>query len=149
MPSDRIRDRFRFFQNLSVEDVEKFLSFCERAQIEAGENLWNEGDTDNFAAFILNGRLGIKKQTEFGGKHVIVGLYSPGSVVGELCLLTNNPRSVTAEALDPTDLILLHSQKFEEMLQQFPLLGLALLRHIFIATSRRLTKSYERFVSIF
>lgn len=32
---------------------------------------------------------------------------------------------------------------------QHPLLGLRLLQHIFIATSARLTKSYERIASMF
>ena len=80
---------------------------------------------------------------------MIVGVYTPGSVVGELCLLTDNPRSVTAEVIEPADLVILHSQKFEEMILQFPLVGLSLLKHIFIATSKRLTKSYERIASIF
>ncbi len=149
MPVESIREQFQFFQTLSPQDCENFLQFCERSQVEAGKNLWEEGDTDNFAAFILNGKLGIKKQTEFGGRHVIVGVYTPGSVVGELCLLTQNPRSVTAEVIEPSEMLLLHSQNFEEMLQHFPMLGLALLRHIFIATSKRLTKSYERIASMF
>jgi CRP-like cAMP-binding protein len=149
MPIDTIRQQFQFFQTLSVEECENFLTYCERTPAEAGKILWEEGDTDNFAAFILNGKLGIKKRTEFGGRHVIVGVYTPGSVVGELCLLTSNPRSVTAEVLEPSEVLLLHSQNFEKMLLQFPLLGLSLLRHIFIATSKRLTKSYERIASMF
>ncbi len=149
MSIETIREQFQFFQSLSPEDCERFLEFCERTRVEAGQNLWEEGDTDNYAVFILQGKLGIKKQTEFDGRHVIVGIYTPGSVVGELCLLTSNPRSVTAEVIAPSELLLLHSQNFEEMLRHFPLLGLSLLRHIFIATSKRLTKSYERIASIF
>ncbi len=149
MEIERIREQFQFFQTLSREDCEIFLSFCEKIDAEPGKTLWQEGDKDNYTAFILNGKLGIKKQTEFNGKYVIVGIYTPGSVVGELCLLTQNPRSVTAEVIEPTEMLLLHSQNFEEMLQQFPMMGLALLRHIFLATSKRLTKSYERIASMF
>jgi len=149
MQADVMRDKFQFFQVLQCPDVENFLKFCERVRVPAGETLWKEGDCDNYAAFILDGKLGIKKKTEFGGKHVIVGVYAPGSVVGELCLLTDNPRSVSAEVIEPADLVILHSQKFEEMIMQFPLIGLSLLKHIFITTSKRLTKSYERIASIF
>lgn len=149
MSIETIREKFQFFQTLSPQECENFLKFCEPTQVDAGKILWNEGDTDNFAAFILDGKLGIKKRTEFDGRHVIVGVYAPGSVVGELCLLTQNPRSVTAEVMEPTEVLVLHSQNFENMLQQFPMLGLSLLRHIFIATSKRLTKSYERIASMF
>jgi len=149
MPVASLRAQFPFFHALPATEVKEFLSFCQRTRVDAGTTLWNEGDADNFAAFILAGKLGIKKQTEFDGKHVIVGLYTPGSVVGELCLLTNYPRAVSAEVIEAADLLLLHSQKFEEMLQRHPLLGLKLLRHIFLTTAKRLTKSYERIASVF
>ncbi|TRO83107.1 Crp/Fnr family transcriptional regulator [Desulfuromonas acetexigens] len=149
MPVAGLRNRFPFFQSLQTDEVEQFLSYCRRLRAEAGTNLWQEGDADNFAAFILDGKLGIKKRTEFGGSQVIVGLYAPGSVVGELCLLTSNPRSVTAEVIETADLLLLHSQNFEEMLGNHSQLGIALLRHIFVTTARRLTKSYERIASVF
>ena len=84
MPVAGLRNRFPFFQSLQTDEVEQFLSYCRRLRAEAGTNLWQEGDADNFAAFILDGKLGI-----------------------------------------------------------------ALLRHIFLTTARRLTKSYERIASVF
>lgn len=80
---------------------------------------------------------------------MVVGTYGPGSVIGELCLLTCNPRAVSAICLEPSEVLILHSQKFEDLVTESPLLGLNLLRHMFMATSARLTKSYERIASIF
>lgn len=142
-------EHFQFFKGLVPEDLELFLQYCEDVQAGAGKILWNEGDTDNYAAFILEGKLGIKKKTQFDGKHVIVGIYAPGSVAGELCLLTENPRAVTAEVIEPARILILHSKRFEEMIQAHPHLGLGLLKHIFITTSKRLTKTYERIATIF
>ncbi|MDY0267633.1 Crp/Fnr family transcriptional regulator [Trichloromonas sp.] len=149
MPVAGLRRLFPFFNNLENEEIERFLSCCRRVRAEAGTVLWQEGETDNFTAFILSGKLGIKKRTEFGGGQVVVGLYGPGSIAGELCLLTRNPRTVSAELIETADLLLLHSGKFEEMLCHYPQLGLALLRHMFLTTARRLSKSYERIASIF
>lgn len=149
MAADILRDRFRFFRSLPPGQLEQFLEFCERHHVAAGDALWREGDQTNFAAFILDGKVSVKKRTEFSHKHVVVGIYSAGSVIGELCLLTNNPRAVSAEAIEPTELLVLHSERFEEMLTRFPQAGLSLLRHIFTTTSRRLTKSYERIATIF
>ena len=104
---------------------------------------------DNQAAFILNGKLGIKKLTEFSNKHVIVGTYGPGSVVGELCLLTDNARAVSAEAITDVELLLLSNDNFEELITAYPTLGLKLLRGLFKMTSKRLSKSYERTAAIF
>ncbi len=87
--------------------------------------------------------------TEFSNHHVIVGTYSAGSVVGELCLLTDNDRAVTAEAITDVELLLLSNDRFEQLIKTHPELGLKLLRGLFKMTSKRLTKSYERIASIF
>ncbi len=145
----RMREAFRFFQTLTDEEFQNFIEFCDRRRVASGEILWHEGRDDNYAAFILSGRICIKKRTEFEGKNVIVGFYEGGSVVGELCLLTDNPRSVTAEAMDASDLALLHSCDFERLVSIHPMLGLKLLKHIFVATTTRLRKTYDRIARIF
>lgn len=143
------QDKFTFFKNLPDEEVGHLMEFCTYHKATAGEILWNEGDDDNQAAFILKGKLGIKKMTEFSNRHIIVGTYSAGSVVGELCLLTDNERAVTAEALTDVELLLLSNDRFEHLIKTHPELGLKLLRGLFKMTSKRLTKSYERMASIF
>ncbi len=145
----RLRETFRFFQSLTEEEFHDFLDFCNSRRISAGETLWHEGHDDNYAAFIVSGKICIKKRTEFEGKNVIVGFYEGGSVVGELCLLTNNPRSVSAEAIDACDLVLLHSRDFERLVSSHPMLGLKLLKQIFVTTTTRLRKTYDRIARIF
>jgi len=143
------QDKFPFFRNLPEEEISQLLQFFTRHQAQAGEILWHEGDKDNQAAFILSGKLGIKKMTEFTNRHIIVGTYSTGSVVGELCLLTDNDRAVTAEAITDVELLFLSNENFEKLVSTHPELGLKLLRGLFKMTSKRLTKSYERIASIF
>lgn len=53
--------------------------------------LWEEGDTENYAAFVVSGKVGIKKKTEFEGRYMIVSTFSRGTVVGELCLFYDRP----------------------------------------------------------
>lgn len=143
------QDNFTFFKNLPAAEIGNMMEFCTHHKAAAGEILWHEGDKDNQAAFILKGKLGIKKMTEFSNRHIIVGTYSAGSVVGELCLLTDNERAVTAEAITDVELLLLSNERFEQLIKTHPELGLKLLRGLFKMTSKRLTKSYERIASIF
>ncbi|PLX93570.1 MAG: hypothetical protein C0620_07475 [Desulfuromonas sp.] len=143
------QDKFRFFRNMPKEEIATLLHFCSHHRAAAGEILWHEGDEDNQVAFILNGRLGIKKMTEFSDRHIIVGTYGPGSVVGELCLLTDNVRSVSAEAITDVELLVLANDDFEALIHDNPTLGLKLLKGLFKMTSKRLSKSYERIASIF
>jgi len=144
-----LKNKFKCFHDFAASEMSSFLEFCELVCIPDGEVLWTEGSVDNYAAFILKGKIGIKKKSEFGGQHIVVGIYTEGSVVGELCLLTDKPRSVSAVALEATEMVVLHNHKFEEMIQNHPLVGLRLLKYIFLSTSQRLTKSYERIVSMF
>ena len=144
-----MKEEFRFFKTLSDDEIRAFLSFCEDRQVDAGQNLWTEGDDDNYAAFIIAGKLGIKKKTEFEGKYMIVGTFSKGTVVGELCLLTEQIRSVTAIVIEPLDIVILSTRNFEKLMAGYPMLGLKLLRHIFLVMSKRLSRSTERIAAIF
>lgn len=146
----KMRSEFLFFKTLPDEELRAFLSYCQNRKGNAGENLWSEGDSDNYAAFVISGKLGIKKKTEFAGKHMIVGTFSRGTVVGELCLLLDNKqRSVTAAILEPIDLVLLSNNDFERLMSEYPMIGLKLLKHIFMVISKRLRTSTDRIAKIF
>lgn len=145
----RMKEVFKFFKTLSDDEIEAFLSYCENRQVDGGEILWHEGDTDNYAAFVVSGKVGIKKKTEFKGKYMIVGTFARGTVVGELCLLSDNARSVTAEVLEPAEIVILSSMNFEMLIAERPMLGLKLLRHIFLVISKRLQRSTDRIAKIF
>ena len=147
---EKMRSEFMFFKTLPDEELRSFLSFCQNKMGNAGENLWSEGDSDSYAAFVISGKLGIKKKTEFEGKHMIVGTFSRGTVVGELCLLLENKqRSVTAAIIEPVDLVLLSNTDFERLMSEYPLIGLKLLKHIFMVISKRLNRSTDRIAKIF
>ncbi len=147
--SIKLSESFRFFNYLNEDEIKSFLQFCQSKQADAGETIWHEGDEDNYAAFVMSGKVGIKKMTEFKDKHLIVGLFTKGSVVGELCLLTQHPRSVTAVALEPAEMVILSSKHFENMISDHPMLGLKLLKHIFLVISKRLNRSTDRIAQIF
>ncbi len=147
--SDRMKEVFKFFKMLSDDEVQAFLGFCENKRVDAGETLWREGDSDNYAAFVVSGKLGIKKRTEFEGKYMVVGTFARGTVVGELCLFTDRQRSVTAAVLEPVEIVVLTSRNFERLISEHPMLGLKLLRHIFMVISNRLNTSTDRIAKIF
>lgn len=145
----RMKSDFRFFRYL--EEAEKMVAgqYLDCCEIPAGTVLWNEGDDSDCAAFVVEGKIEVKKETEFKGKHVIVGIYGEGTVVGELCLLTGDKRAVTATALTDAWLLKLTNERFEALMQEQPVVGGKLLKGMFLAVSRRLRKSFERLAAIF
>ncbi len=145
---NKLQQEFRFFKTLNDDEVADFLQFCDFTTGSAGDSLWEEGDSDNYAAFIVSGKLGIKKKTEFD-KYMIVGTFARGTVAGELCLLTDRKRSVTAVVLEDMEIVRLSSQDFEKLMSEYPMLGLKLLRDIFLVIANRLNRSTARIASIF
>ena len=145
----RMKRELHFFSFLADEDLDEIAGYFECRQVPSGENLWSEGDNCSFVAFVIAGRLEAKKQTEFEGKEMVLGVYSRGAIVGELCILDGSPRAETLRALERVDLVLLTKMSFERLLTERPVLGSKLLKGMMLTVSVRLRKSYERLASIF
>ncbi len=145
----KMKSDFRFFQYLNEAEKAVAGQYLACREVPAGTVLWNEGDPSDAAAFVVEGRIEVKKETEFKGKHVIVGIYGEGSVVGELCLLSGEDRAVTATALTDAWLLELSRAKFDQLMEESPVVGGKLLKGMYFAVSRRLRKSFERLAAIF
>lgn len=145
----RMKRELRFFNFMAEEDLDEVAGFFECRQVAAGQRLWQEGDPGNYVAFIVAGRVEVSKETEFKGKNVVVGVYSQGTIVGELSILDGSPRAETALALDHVDLVMLTVDSFNRLLKEHPQLGARLLKGMLLTVSRRLKKSFERLAAIF
>jgi CRP/FNR family transcriptional regulator, cyclic AMP receptor protein len=145
----RLKNQLRCFHFLAEEDLPRIGEYFTCASVRAGETLWSEGDPGEFEAFIIEGKVEVSKETEFPGHKVVVGVYSPGAVIGELCMIEQQPRGVTAVALEDTSLLLLSRERFELLLEHNPSLGIKLIKGMLLAVSIRLRKSFERLAAIF
>lgn len=145
----RMKNDLRFFKFLSDADTEILAPYFKCRQVTAGEVLWSEGDEAQFAAFVMSGRIEEKKNTEFEGRQMVIGVYSEGTVIGEFSLIDNLPRAVTAVCLEDAQLLLLPREHLERLLVEHPELGIRLLKGVLLTLSIRLRKSFERMVAIF
>lgn len=143
------KSQLRCFYFLDAEDLPEMARYFTCGQVQAGETLWKEGDPGDFEAFIIEGKVEVTKETEFPGRQVVVGVYSPGAIIGELCIMEGRPRAVTAVALEETSLLLLNHEHFEQLLVNNPTLGIKFLKGMLLAVSTRLRKSFERLAAIF
>lgn len=145
----RMRADLRFFRFLDGQALIQLADFFSCRQVSAGDVLWQEGATEDYEVFIISGRLEAKKQTEFAGKEVVVGVFSAGTIVGELSFLDQRPRAVSVVALEDSELLLLSLENFERLLAEHPEQGVALLKGMLLAVSTRLRKAYDRLAAIF
>lgn len=147
--AELLKKNVSLFKILPESDVATLLTSFEGIRLHAGQELWHEGDPSDLFAYVLSGSLQIKKDTEFKGKQVVVGVMSRGALVGELSFLGETPRPLTVEALEDSLLAVFSRQDYVLLEESRPDLALALVKNMLLAVSRRLQKSYERLAAIF
>jgi CRP/FNR family cyclic AMP-dependent transcriptional regulator len=133
------------FNFLSDEDIENLSAFFESKNIPAGESLWKKEDPFDYIAIIASGKVEIKKEAEFGGMNVIMGIYSKGA----LCILDDSLRKVTAVALEDVSLAIITQESLDKLIAANPGLGANLLKGMLLTVSDRLRKSFDRIVTFF
>ena len=140
---------FHFFHFLDEKDVELLNQYFSCCTLQAGDNLWVEGDQSQFVAFIVSGRIEGKKETAFRNKQVIVGVFGKESLIGTFSILGDDTRPITATALEESRLLLLYKKDFDEINENYPELGGRLLKGMLLCVTTRLSQSYKRLAAIF
>jgi CRP-like cAMP-binding protein len=133
------------FNFMSDEDLKNLSAFFEKKNVLAGETLWKEKDPFDYIAFVVSGRVEIKKKGEFGGMNVIMGIYSKGA----LCILDDSLKKVTAVALEDVSLAIITQENLDKLIATNPGLGARLLKGMLLTISDRLRKSFDRIVTFF
>lgn len=145
----KMKRELGFFSFCSESELEKVSSYFNCRTVAAGANIWLSGDPSDYVAFIIAGRVQIKVNTEFPGKQVVVGVFSRGAAIGVSCTVIKMPRNSTALAMEDTGLILLSHENFDRLIDDYPRIGVELLRGMLLSETTRLQRAYARLASIF
>lgn len=99
------------FADCTDEELRTLDGLGARIRIPAGTRLMSEGTAARECYVLLEGTAGVSSD---GGAVTTLG---PGSLVGEMALLTGRPRSATVESLTPLSVILLHRGEFAQLMR--------------------------------
>ncbi|MGI9585741.1 MAG: sensor histidine kinase [Acidimicrobiia bacterium] len=102
------------FSRLSDADIERLGEGLTELTLSSGTALFDEGDIGDMAYVIADGELEILKES--GGNQVRIAVSGPGDVVGEMSLLTAEPRSATARARSDTRLVAIPKSCLDDVL---------------------------------
>lgn len=75
---------------------------------KAGETLFNQGDSGVYVYIIINGTVEVRKETN--GKTECIARVSSGDIIGEMAVLTDEPRCATGVAIEPTRVIMVRDR---------------------------------------
>lgn len=79
-----------------------------------GEVLFEEGDPGDAAYIVQRGLLNVELPMPDGSSRLVAQL-GPGTMVGELCLIEDAPRSMRVRAAEPTLLVAIDRAAFDEL----------------------------------
>ena len=102
-----------------LAQIEQRLTWYE---LTAGAVLFRQDDTSDGVFFVISGRLRALVETD--GEQTSIGEIRRGESVGEMALLTGEPRTATVVAVRHTVLVGLTKQAFETIVQLAPLLAI-------------------------
>ena len=83
---------------------------------QAGEIIFNEGDHGTYSFIILSGRVEISKRVD--ERHVPIAELEESEIVGELAIFSDEPRSATATAIEPTTIRIMTREEIDRELNK-------------------------------
>jgi NTE family protein/lysophospholipid hydrolase len=107
------------FADLDAETLDALSDELTTEHLAAGATLFQQGDVGDSMFFITKGRLGVRITSSTAAESVIDQLL-PGVTVGEMSLMTGQPRTALAYAIEDTELVRLSKAGFDLLAARQP-----------------------------
>jgi CRP-like cAMP-binding protein len=124
--SEQLRES-PLFRGVEMADLEALVSRMQPLSYVRDAVLFEKDSTGDSLYIILSGRIRIYS-TDRQGNEFTIRHYGPNQIVGEFSLLDQKPRSATAAAVEPTEVLVLQRSDFLSFLNERPLVGLSMMR---------------------
>ncbi len=109
----------QLFGELPSDQIAWLESRLETVRLRAGERLFHQGDDGDSLYLVDGGRLQATAVDQQGSSH-LVGELGHAEPLGEMALLTSEPRSATIHAIRDSTLLRLSSADFLQMIAENP-----------------------------
>lgn len=109
----------KLFANINLGVLEKILARINYYKFSKGEKVCRQGDPGDAFYVINEGRLRISVRSAFLFSKTLATL-GPGNCVGEMALLTREPRSATVTCEEDSKLFVLRVDDFDNVLAGNP-----------------------------
>ena len=136
MPETALLDQVPFFASLKPDQFTDLADKLSTRHYRQGETIFYKDDPGSVLYIIQEGQVKITASSP-EGEEVILAIFTDGDFFGELSLLDENPRSASAVAMAPTQVLTLHRNDFLDFLGKYP----ELVSSILATLSRRLRRT--------
>ncbi|MCP4753533.1 MAG: cyclic nucleotide-binding domain-containing protein [Proteobacteria bacterium] len=129
---DRLKD-FSLFEDIADNDenMNKIAAILDPRHIKAGEYIMKQGDHGEELYILMSGSVRVCKNTKQNEEYTIVDLKAEYNVFfGEVALMDSDVRSASIEVLEDCDVLVMGKDKFTELGNEHPEIGLPITRII-------------------
>jgi NTE family protein len=137
-PSPAALGRNELFQDLTPEELERLATRLRYRRAKKGAVLCREGDPSDSMYIVEAGQVKVYKETAQG--RALIATVGPGAPLGEMALLTGEPRSATLIVSIDAGLWELSKRDFDAAMREYPSIPLSFSRLL----ARRLSKVDRR-----
>ena len=127
--------RIPLFAHISAQKLKLLAFTSERIVYESGQTLFHQGDEGDAAFVIIEGQADILVNSPQGP--VSVAQVERSSIVGEVAVLCDVPRTATVKAMTRLDTLRITKAQFLDLLTEFPELTIEIMKTLAV----RLTKT--------
>ena len=122
-----------FLASLSADEQDALRSRGTVRSFPRGVALFHERQAADRVVVLLEGCVKLSCLSD-EGKEVVLAIRGPGDLLGELSAIDGEPRSATATALEPVEVLAVAASDFRRFLEEHPRAAIALI----VMLSRRL-----------
>jgi CRP/FNR family transcriptional regulator, cyclic AMP receptor protein len=117
------------FSSLDRDDLRELAELCRAVRREDQQLVFRQGDIPDAMYLVQGGRVAISVWTE-DNEELVLATLADGEFFGELGLLDGSPRTATAKALGPVELIEIRKDELLAFLRRNPEAALSMMGEI-------------------
>ena len=121
LTAQTILERTRLFRGLPPGSIRQISALSNQRSFSAGAIVFSQADPGDALYGVVTGKVRISVSSS-SGREVFLNIMEPGDTFGEIALLDGRPRSATASAAAPSELIIITREHFLELLKREPAL---------------------------
>jgi CRP/FNR family transcriptional regulator, cyclic AMP receptor protein len=118
--------RVPLFKNLAPGDIKQVAALAQEESFGEGVDIVREGDIGEVMFIILSGE--VRVLVAQGQKEVEIARRKAGEYVGEMALISREPRSATVSAVENVHALCIDQKSFESLLRERPDASLAVIQ---------------------
>jgi anti-anti-sigma regulatory factor len=136
-PDFRLQD-FEILRGLDEAAIDQVRAKLQTCNFAPGTQIFRAGDTGDGIHLLIQGMVDVVIEAPGARSHLRLATFKPGTIFGEMALLTHQPRSATAMARTAVATLFISNDSFETLAKNEPAISNRLLMNLATELAERL-----------